>query len=148
MLDTMTAPNPADNAPPPGGMQDNPSVSAMSTPQPKQGNREDGLINIHMAMDLMQTALTNLGAESEEGQIVLKSLGSLTKVFGGKRGNTEELGNTEILSMLNGMSGANGGSPELQALKAGPPIQGQGGATGGQPPGTPPGQPPQQPPMQ
>jgi hypothetical protein len=108
-----------------------PMGAPMSDAQPAGGSREDALINVHMALDLLEGAVAKLGAETPEGQIVMKSLGSLTKVFGGQRQNTEQLGNTEILGLLNKLPNAGGGSPELNTAMrqpAVPGMQGQGAA--------------------
>lgn len=104
-----------------------PSASPMSTPQEPQGQREDALINVHMALDLLEAAVGKLGSETPEGQMVMKSLGALTKVFGGKRQDTEQLGNTEILGLLNKLPQAGGGSPEMKTAMSQPMVPGMQG---------------------
>ena len=101
-----------------------PQVTPMTTPQPAQGHREEGLINVHMAMDLLQSSLDKFGAESEEGQHVLKTLGALTKIFGGQRQQTEQLGNTEILQMLSKLPNAGGAGPEQRVAQQQPQVPG------------------------
>ena len=59
------------------GMSDSsapPMGAPMSTPEPKMGNREAAMINISMAMDLLEQTLPALGSESEEGQKVLNAI--------------------------------------------------------------------------
>jgi len=128
-LDNLQPGAGVDNSPNPdlAAAANGPQMTPMTTPQPAQGNREEALINIHMAMDLMETALGKLGAESPEGQIVMKSVGALTKVFGGQRQNTEQLGNTQILQMLNQLPQAGGGTPEQKAAQQQPAVPGMAG---------------------
>ena len=45
-----------------------PMSAPMSTPEPKMGNKEGALVNISMAMDLIEQALPSLGSESEIGR--------------------------------------------------------------------------------
>jgi hypothetical protein len=48
-----------------------PSASPMSTPEPKMGNREGALVNISMAMDLLEQSLPAVGSESDEGRKII-----------------------------------------------------------------------------
>lgn len=145
MLDLLNnqAPGGAvDNTPPPMGSADAtpPMATGMTTPQPQAGAREAALINIHMAMDLMEKALGGLGAESPEGGIVMKSLGSLTKVFGEQgRSNTAELAPAEILQLLNQLPQAGGASPEQQTVQNQPAVPGMAGGASMNPSMGPPG---------
>ena len=43
-----------------------PMASPMSTPEPKMGSKEAALINISMAMDLLEQSLPAFGSESAE----------------------------------------------------------------------------------
>jgi hypothetical protein len=45
-----------------------PMASPMSTPEPKMGNKEAALINISMAIDLLEQSLPAFGSVSEEGR--------------------------------------------------------------------------------
>jgi hypothetical protein len=45
-----------------------PISSPMSTPEPKMGSKEAAMINLGMAMDLLEQSLPALGSETEEGQ--------------------------------------------------------------------------------
>jgi len=70
------------------GMSDqttSPMSAPMSTPEPKMGNREGALVNISMAMDLIEQALPSLGSESVEGQKALAAIRSLTGLLGPKK---------------------------------------------------------------
>ena len=106
-----------------------PTASPMSTPEPKMGSREGAMINIGMAMDLIEQSLPALGSESEEGQRALAAIRALTSVMGPRKNKTNELQQSEILQMLQTLPQAGGMSPEGRAMAAAP--------TPGLPPGMP-----------
>jgi len=140
-----------------GGMSDPsapPMASPMSTPEPKMGEREASLLNISMAMDLLEQALPALGSESEEGQKVLNGIRTLTTILGAKKAKVNSLQPTEIMQMLQNLPQAGGATPEGKAMQQAPLIPGMspggappppmppmGGGAGGLPPGLPPPQP-------
>ena len=115
----------------------------MSVPQDKlmelmRGSRSAGggspsgvnMINIGMAMDLLEQSLPALGSESEEGQKVLGAIRTMTGVLGPRKNKTNELQQSEILQMLQTLPQAGGATPEGKAM-AQAPIPGmppQGGA--------------------
>ena len=101
-----------------------PMASPMSTPEPKMGNREGAMINLSMAMDLIEQALPSLGSESEEGQKALAALRTLTGILGPKKGKTKELQSAEIMQMLQNLPMAGGATPEGKAMAAAPPVPG------------------------
>ena len=96
--------NPAESAPEaPTSMSDQttaPMSAPMSTPEPKMGNREGALVNISMAMDLIEQALPSLGSESAEGQKALAAIRALTGLIGPRKQKTNELQQSEIIQML------------------------------------------------
>lgn len=101
-----------------------PMSAPMSTPEPKMGNKEGALINLGLAMDLIEQALPALGSESPEGMKVLSALRTLTGVVGGKKDSVNELKQSEILQMLQALPQAGGATPEGKALAAAPAIPG------------------------
>lgn len=135
------------------GMSDSssaPMASPMATPEPKMGNKEGAMVNISMAMDLIEQALPSLGSESEEGQKAMGALRSLTGILGQKKQKTKELQSSEIMQMLQNLPGAGGATPEGRAMAQAPAIPNMppmGGAPGGMPPGGPPGMTPPPAPM-
>lgn len=140
----MEQPSPLASDAPPTDMT--PPMSApMSTPEPKMGSREGALINLGLAMDLIEQSLPAIGSESPEGQKVLAALKTLTSVIGGKKESTNELKQSEILQMLQSLPQAGGATPEGKSLSAAPAIPGM--APSGAPPGMPPGMPPPPPTM-
>jgi hypothetical protein len=115
---------------PSASIQEAPPMGApMSTPEPKLGSREGALINLGMALDLIEQSLPALGAESEEGQKAMTALRSLNGVLGSRKGNVNELQQSEILQMLQTLPQAGGMSPENRAIQQAP--------TPGMPPGMP-----------
>ena len=58
-----------------------PMSSPMSTPEPKMGSKEAAMINVGMAMDLLEQSLPALGSESAEGQKDLAAIRSLTALM-------------------------------------------------------------------
>ena len=59
-----------------------PTASPMSTPEPKMGSKEAAMINLSMAMDLLEQSLPALGSESEEGQKALRAITVLNGIIG------------------------------------------------------------------
>ena len=124
------APMPQAPAAPMTDAETPPIAAPMSTPEPKMGSREAALINIGMAMDLIEQSLPALGSESEEGRKALDAIRNLTGVMGPRKAKTNELQQAEILQMLQSLPQAGGASPEAKAI-AQAPIPGmppQGGA--------------------
>lgn len=118
-------PPPGAEMTPAGGMSDQttpPMGAPMSTPEPKMGNKEGAMVNISMAMDLIEQALPSLGSESEEGQKALAAIRSLTTLLGPKKQKTRELQQSEILQMLQNLPQAGGGTPEGRAMSQAPAV--------------------------
>jgi hypothetical protein len=137
---SASAPMPVPEAPPAGSMSDAetpPMASPMSTPEPKMGTKEAALINISMAMDLLEQSLPALGSESAEGQKALNAIRQLSGLIGPRKGKTNELQQSEILQMLQTLPQAGGATPEGKAM-AQAPIPGMPPAGGGMPPSPPP----------
>ena len=122
------------------GQETPPMAAPMSTPEPKMGNKEGAMINLSMAMDLIEQALPSIGSESEEGQKLLAAMRSLTGVIGPRKGKTNELQQSEILQMLQslpqgmgatpaGMGGTPPAAPATNIVPPPPPPGGAGGAT-------------------
>ena len=99
-----------------------PMSAPMSTPEPKMGNKEGALVNISMAMDLIEQALPSLGSESDEGQKALAAIRSLTGVLGQKKQKTGELQQSEIIQMLQNLPQAGGATPEGRAMSQAPAV--------------------------
>jgi hypothetical protein len=114
-----------------------PMASPMSTPEPKMGNREASMINISMAMDLLEQALPALGSESDEGQKLLGAVRSLTGIIGAKKSKVNELQPTEIMQMLQNLPQAGGATPEGKAMAQAPMIPGMSAPSGMPPQGMP-----------
>lgn len=124
-----------------------PMASPMSTPEPKMGNREAAMINLAMAMDLLEQALPALGSETEEGQKILGAIRTMTGVIGPKKSKTNELQPAEIMQMLQTLPQAGGATAEGKAMQQAPQIPGMsaqtpppampGGMPGGAPSATP-----------
>lgn len=117
---------PADMPPPTeSAMSDQttaPMSAPMSTPEPKMGNREGALVNLSMAMDLIEQALPSLGSETEEGQKALAAIRSLTGLIGPRKQKTRELQQSEIIQMLQNLPNAGGATPEGRAMAAAPAV--------------------------
>jgi hypothetical protein len=101
-----------------------PMSAPMSTPEPKMGNKEGALVNLGLAIDLIEQSLPAIGSASPEGQKVLAALRTLTGVIGGKKDSVNELKQSEILQMLQALPQAGGATPEGKSLAAAPAIPG------------------------
>lgn len=114
-------PGAAPGAPAPITDAETPPIAApMSTPEPKMGSREAAMINIGMAMDLLEQSIPALGPESEEAKKTLDAIRNLTGVLGPRKGQTNELQQAEILQMLQSLPQAGGATPEGKALAQAP----------------------------
>jgi hypothetical protein len=109
------------------GMSDSstpPMGAPMSTPEPKMGNREASMINVSMAMDLLEQALPAFGSESAEGKSILQAIRTMTSILGPKKQKSAELQPSEILQMLQTLPQAGGASPESKVMSQAPAIPG------------------------
>jgi len=77
-----------------------PMAAPMSTPEKQMGTREAAMINVSIALDLLDQSLPAVGAESEEGKAIMEASRKLGGLLGGKRNETGELQQSEILQML------------------------------------------------
>lgn len=109
-----------------------PMASPMSTPEPKMGNKEAAMINVSMAIDLLEQSLPAFGSVSEEGKKTLNAIRALSGLIGQKKGKTDELQQSEILQLLQTLPQAGGATPESKAM-AQAPIPGMP-PQGGMPP--------------
>jgi hypothetical protein len=122
-----------------------PMGSPMSTPEPKNGQREAALVNLSMAQDLIEQSLPAIGSETPEGQKLISALNSMTAVIGPKKDKAKDLQSAEILQLLQNLPQAGGGAPGARQLAAAGPNLGQmtppppGGGAPAMPPGMPPG---------
>jgi len=125
---------------PPSPTSNSPVSAPMSTPEPKKGDKQNAMINVSLAQDLLEQTLPALGSETEEGRIILKVLSTLSEKFGESTRKSKDLVPSELMQLMHNLPQMGGMSPEMKAL--------QGGA-GGSPP-KPPMQPAPtpQPPMQ
>lgn len=118
--------NPAEAPPPDTTAMSDPSTAPMSapmsTPEPKMGNREGALVNISMAMDLIEQALPSLGSESVEGQKALNAIRALSGLIGPRKQKTNELQQSEIIQMLQNLPQAGGATPEGRAMSQAPMV--------------------------
>ena len=127
------APGGSPGAPAMSDAETPPMSSPMSTPEPKMGSKEAAMINVGMAMDLLEQSLPALGSESVEGQKALAAIRSLTGLMGPRKNKTNELQQSEILQMLQTLPQAGGASPEGKAM-ASAPIPGMPSPGAPQPP--------------
>jgi len=123
----------SDIAPPtaPMGMSEEgvpPMASPMSTPEPKVGKKEAAMVNVGMAMDLIEQTLPMFGSASEEGQKILGVIKSLSALLGPRKNQTNELQQSEILNLLQNLPQAGGATPEGKAMAQAPAIPGMGGS--------------------
>lgn len=128
-------PPPSPNASPAGNSQA-PVSAPLATPEPKQGEKQKALINVSLAMDLLEQSLGPIGSETEDGADILSVLSKLSKRFGETRNKSQELAPAQLMQMMHSLPMAGGMSPEMKAL-----MGGGGKPPGGAPPGMPPAAP-------
>ncbi len=101
-----------------------PMAAPMSTPEPKMGTKESAMLNLSMAMDLLNQSLPGIGVNSAEGKKVLDAIRVITGILGPDKERTDELQPTEILNMLQTLPQAGGATPESKAMSSAPAIPG------------------------
>ena len=99
----------------------------MTTPQSAEGEKQNAMVNVNLAMDLLEQTLPGLGSESEEGQVIVQVLSVLGKKFGHTKQKSQELIPAELMQLMQSLPQAGGMSPEQKAM---------GGAPQGMPGGT------------
>ena len=94
MMDMLKAEQPASDVMPPAeqGAMTAPMASPMTTPEPQEGNMEQARLNVMMALDMLQNALTEFGTESEEGMVLSKIVSDIASEFGERESSTRERG--------------------------------------------------------
>lgn len=124
------------------GQAPGPTASPMASPQVPTGQREAAMATIGTCLDQMELVLPKLGAETDEGQAVMKALGALSKVFGEHRARMKELAPAQLMQLMQKLPGQMPGGPH----PPGAPMPG-GPQVAAHPPGLPPmGGPPPSPP--
>jgi hypothetical protein len=108
----------------PGGS--GPVGSPITEPQPHDGDKAQAMSQVQMALDLLSQALPGLGAQTPEGEAVLKALQALSKKVGIK---AQQHGNL-VPAQIEMMKNAAVGGPDVAQLLA---MQRGGGQQ--QPPG-------------
>ena len=98
----------------------------MSKPQGNQGDKQQGMAMVQLAIQVLGQAVSKLGVLTEEGQAVLSALKSLSKKTGQKGQEAQSLMPAQIEMMKN----AAGGGPDVAKV-----LAMQRGAGGGAPPG-------------
>lgn len=97
-----------------------PTPSPMSTPQPNDGLKQAGRVDVQIARKKLEESLPKLSSESEEGRAVLKALSTLSAAFGKTEAKDEELIPAEVLSLLDGIKNQ---SPGAAVMAGKPPLQ-------------------------
>jgi hypothetical protein len=124
-----------------GPTSNSPVSAPMSTPEPKKGDKQNAMINVSLAQDLLEQTLPAIGSETEEGRVILKVLSTLSEKFGESTRKSKDLVPSELMQLMHNLPQMGGMSPEMKALQGG-----GGGASPPKPPMTP--APTPQPPMQ
>ena len=103
--------------PGPGGA---PVSAPMSTPQPNEGQQQESMVDISMAMDLLEKSLMAFGSESQQGKALLSALTTLSKSFGEQRQSGRDLQGAEIRSLMQSLPAGGGASPEMLSMMGAP----------------------------
>lgn len=110
---TMPAPGDPDAGAAPASA---PMGSPMSTPEPAEGQKQAAIVNVQMAINMLEQAIPALGSSSDEGSTVLTALKSLSKKFGASK--SQDLIPAE-LQMLMQNAQQTGGAPGQAATMPG-----------------------------
>jgi hypothetical protein len=130
---------PANAAPAPDAVTP-PMGAPMATPEPKFGDKEAAMINVSLALDLLNQSLPAIGSSSPEGEKIMSAVRALTGMIQPRQAKTDQLKNAEILQLLQSLPQLGGGAPEARAMMSAPPIPGlaPGGGQAPPPPPMPP----------
>ena len=122
MMDMLKADQMPEQTPPPSeqGAMTAPMSSPMTTPEPQEGNMEQARLNVMMALDMLQNALTEFGTESEEGMVLSKIVSDIASEFGERESSTRELMPAEIMNLVQTLPQAGGATPEARAIAQAP----------------------------
>ena len=100
-----------------------PMASPMSTPEPKRGEEEAARLNVMMALDMLQQAMSVFQMGSEEAKTIEKVIAEITRRFGERESDSRRLMPSEIIQMIQSLPQAGGATPgQREALSA--PIAG------------------------
>lgn len=97
------------------------------------------MVNLGMALDLIEQSIMGLGSETPEGKMALAAMSSLSKLLGPRKPAANELQPAEIQQLIGalpqGMQPQSGGAPGAGGPPPGaPPAPPPGAAPGGPPP--------------
>lgn len=95
------------------------------------GSKEGAMVNLSMALDLIEQSLPSLGSESPEGQQAMAAIRSISGLLGPRKNKAQELQQSELLQMMQVLPQAGGMAPEAKAVMQSPTP----GLPGGMPPG-------------
>jgi len=105
-------------APPGGapgaGAAGGPVSAPMTSPQPNEGEKQQAMAQVQMAIDLLEQTLPPFGSETEEGQTVLNALKTLSGKFASKKDKARGLIPAEIMNLVASLpkgAGAGAGAP-------------------------------------
>ena len=98
----------------PGGAMPGPGATPMAAPQKKEGKDQRAMMQVHIAMNMLEQALVTFGTESDEGAAVLKVLTTLGKKFGDS--STDDLHAAELQEMVASNPSSGGGSEMQQKI--------------------------------
>lgn len=96
-----------------------PAGAPMAAPEAKMGNREGALVNLGMAIDIIEQALPALGSESPEGKSALAAISALGKILGPRKAAANELQPAQIQQLIGALPQGAGAPPEMKAMGGG-----------------------------
>lgn len=119
----MMAGGPKPGAAPAGapGANQPPAGGPMSTPQPKEGLDQAAMINMSIAIKMLEQVQGKFGSLTSKGQAAHKALGILIKEFGQEAQKADSLIPAELQQLMQTVPGAGGGPPAAKAMGAMPP---------------------------
>lgn len=103
----------------PGTDSNAPAGAPMMTPQPAEGEQMSAMVQIAMAMQMLQKSLPPFGAESDEGKAIMKAVESLSRAFGEQEHSARELIPAELRLLMQTLGQQ---TPEQQAMAGGGPA--------------------------
>lgn len=98
-----------------------PSPGPITTPQPKEGLEQEAMIDISIALDLIEKAIPAFGSETPKGKALMTALKQLGGLFGEDRQKAQPLIPAQIAQLMQKFPGAGGGNPAAKAIGAIPP---------------------------
>jgi hypothetical protein len=82
--------------------------------------QEQARLNVMMALDMLQQAMTAFGSDSDEGKVIADIVAKITTKFGERESETRQLIPAEIMQLIQTLPQAGGATPGQREAASAP----------------------------